>query len=101
MPHGDWARRFVHALTELELLVIGGGNEEVIRAIADALDSADIAAKLAKDIELVHGVIFLFATNDDLRALFVVRSRPKSAEHRAWPRRVRVSLPSAGNEPAA
>ncbi|HEX5059018.1 MAG TPA: hypothetical protein VFV99_06645, partial [Kofleriaceae bacterium] len=74
-PHGEWARRLVTSLLEIQLIEVDTQIlEAVIARIAvlliahdDALDSPDAAQKLAKEIERVRGVGALFATGGDLQ----------------------------------
>ncbi len=75
-PHGEWSKRLVKSLLDLQLIEIDMQIvEAVIARIAilllqhgdDALDSPDIANKLAKDVERVRGVGALFATGGDLQ----------------------------------
>ena len=75
-PHGEWARRLVRGLLEIQLIEIDMQIlEAVIARIAvlliqygdDALDTGEVAGKLAKQIERVRGVGALFATGGDLQ----------------------------------
>jgi len=74
-PHGEWAKRLVTSLLELQLIEI---DMQIIEAVTarvavlliqydDALDTPDAAQKLAKEIERVRGVGALFATGGDLQ----------------------------------
>jgi hypothetical protein len=75
-PQGQWARRLLHGLLELQLIEV---DVHIIDAIAgrvaillvqlgdDAIDSREAAEKLAKDLEKVRGVGALFATAGDLQ----------------------------------
>jgi hypothetical protein len=76
VPHGSWANRLVTGLLELQLIELDMHIlDSVIARIAmmlvqhgdDALDSAEAAQRLAKDIERVRGVGALFATGGDLQ----------------------------------
>jgi hypothetical protein len=75
-PHGEWARRLVTSLLELQLIEIDMQIvDAVIARIAvlliqlgdDALDTAEAAHRLAKEVERVRGVGVLFATGSDLQ----------------------------------
>jgi hypothetical protein len=75
-PHGEWARRLVTSLLEIQLVEVDMHIlEAVIARIAillvqygdDALDRGEVAARLAKEIERVRGVGALFATGGDLQ----------------------------------
>ena len=75
-PHGEWSRRLVTGLLELQLIEV---DTQIIDAIVariaillvvwgdEALDSSEAAQKLAKEIERVRGVGALFATGGDLQ----------------------------------
>jgi hypothetical protein len=75
-PHGGWAKRLVHSLLELQLIEIDMHIvEAIISRVAillvqsgdDAIDSPEVAQKLAKEIERVRGIGALFATGGDLQ----------------------------------
>lgn len=75
-PHGEWARRLVKSLLEIQLIEIDTQIfEAIVTRIAvlliqygdDALDTPDVANKLAKEVERVRGVGALFATGGDLQ----------------------------------
>jgi hypothetical protein len=75
-PHGEWAKRLVKSLLELQLIEIDMQIVEAVTArIAvllvqyehDALDTPDAAQQLAKEVERVRGVGALFATGGDLQ----------------------------------
>lgn len=75
-PQGEWARRLVKSLLELQLIEIDMQIVDAIHARVtilliqhgdDAIDSPGVAHKLAKDIERVRGVGALFATGGDLQ----------------------------------
>ncbi|NVB77442.1 MAG: hypothetical protein HOV81_03525 [Kofleriaceae bacterium] len=75
-PHGEWARRLVKSLLDLQLIEIDMHIlEAVIARITilllqygdDAVDSPEIANRLAKEVERVRGVGALFATGGDLQ----------------------------------
>lgn len=75
-PHGEWARRLVTSLSELQLIEIDMQIlDAVIARIAvllvqhgdEALDTAEAAHRLAKEIERLRGVGALFATGGDLQ----------------------------------
>ena len=75
-PHGEWARRLVNSLLELQLIEVDMQIvDAVITRIAvllivrgdDALDSSEAARQLAKEVERVRGVGALFATGADLQ----------------------------------
>ena len=75
-PHGEWARRLVGSLLELQLIEV---DMQIIDAVTariailllqqgdNALDTPESANKLAKEIERVRGVGALFATGGDLQ----------------------------------
>jgi hypothetical protein len=75
-PHGDWARRLVTSLLELQLIEI---DMHIIDAVIarisilmiqygdDALEQPDAANTLAKEVARVRGVGALFATGGDLQ----------------------------------
>lgn len=75
-PHGEWTKRLVTSLLELQLIEVDMHViDAVIARIAillvgqgdDALDSPDAANRLARDIARVRGVGALFATGGDLQ----------------------------------
>ena len=75
-PHGEWAKRLVKSLLELQLIEIDMHIVEAVTARFavlliqygdDALDVPDAAGKLAKEVERVRGVGALFATGGDLQ----------------------------------
>lgn len=75
-PHGEWAKRLVTSLLELQLIEIDMHvRDSVMARIAillirhgdEALDVPDAAQRLAKEIERVRGVGALFATGGDLQ----------------------------------
>jgi len=75
-PHGEWAKRLVRSLLELQLIEIDMQIVEAVTARVamlliqygdDALDTPDSAQKLAKEVERVRGVGALFATGGDLQ----------------------------------
>jgi len=75
-PQGEWAKRLVHSLLELQLIEIDMHIvEAIIARVAillihigdDAMDSPDDAHKLAKELERVRGIGALFATGGDLQ----------------------------------
>ena len=75
-PQGDWAKRLVKSLLELQLLEIDMHIVDTIVARVaillmqlgdDAIDSPDVAHALAREIERVRGVGALFATGGDLQ----------------------------------
>lgn len=75
-PHGEWARRLVTTLLEIQLIEVDMHVfEAVVARIAvlllqygdDALDTPDAANRLAKEIERVRGIGALFATGGDLQ----------------------------------
>lgn len=75
-PQGEWARRLVDSLLELQLIEI---DMDIVDAIVarvtvlliqrgnDAIDSPDGAQTLAKDLERIRGIGALFATGGDLQ----------------------------------
>jgi hypothetical protein len=75
-PQGMWARRLLASLVERQLIEL---DDSILHAItarvtlllvqhgADAQDSVDTAALLAKEISRVRGVGALFATGGDLQ----------------------------------
>lgn len=75
-PHGEWAKRLVTSLMELQLIEV---DMQIVSAIIariaillimrgdDALDSPEAAHQLAKEVERVRGVGALFATGGDLQ----------------------------------
>jgi hypothetical protein len=75
-PQGQWARRLVQGLLELQLIEVDMQIfDAVVARLAillvqlgdDAIDSREAAEKLAKDVEKVRGVGALFATAGDLQ----------------------------------
>jgi hypothetical protein len=75
-PQGQWARRLVQGLLQLQLIEVDVHIlDAVVARVAillvqqgdDAIDSPDAAQKLAKDIEKVRGIGALFATGGDLQ----------------------------------
>lgn len=75
-PQGEWAKRLVKSLLELQLIELDMHILEAILArIAillvqrgdDAIDSPEAAQQLAKDVERVRGIGALFATAGDLQ----------------------------------
>jgi hypothetical protein len=75
-PHGEWAKRLVTSLLELHLIEIDMHIvDSVIARVAlmliqhgdDALDIAETANQLAREIARVRGVGALFATGGDLQ----------------------------------
>ncbi len=75
-PQGEWARRLVRSLLELQLIEIDMHIlDSIIARVAillvstgdDAIDLPDVAQKLARDLERVRGVGALFATGGDLQ----------------------------------
>jgi hypothetical protein len=75
-PHGEWSKRLVKSLLELQLIEI---DMQIVDAVTariavllvqfgdDALDVPDAAQNLAKEVERVRGVGALFATGGDLQ----------------------------------
>jgi len=75
-PQGEWARRLVRTLRELQLIEL---DEHIVESIVarvtilllqsgdDAIDSPDVAGKLARELERVRGIGALFATGGDLQ----------------------------------
>jgi hypothetical protein len=75
-PHGDWAKRLVTSLLEIQLVEI---DMQIVHAVTarvailllqygdDALDSAEVSQTLAKEVSRVRGVGALFATGGDLQ----------------------------------
>ncbi len=75
-PQGEWALRLVNSLLELQLIELDMHIVDAIRARVtilliqsgdDAIDSAEVAQQLAKQIERMRGVGALFATGGDLQ----------------------------------
>jgi hypothetical protein len=75
-PHGEWAKRLVNSLLELQLIEVDMHIVEAVMArvaillIAhgdDALDTSEAAQQLAREIARVRGVGALFATGGDLQ----------------------------------
>lgn len=75
-PHGDWAKRLVRSLLELQLIEVDMQIvDAVIARVAvmliqhgdDALDTPEAANQLAREISRVRGVGALFATGGDLQ----------------------------------
>ncbi len=75
-PHGEWAKRLVYGLAELQLIEVDMHIiDAVITRVAvlliqygdDALDRPDAAHQLAGEIARVRGVGALFATGGDLQ----------------------------------
>ncbi|HUS33221.1 MAG TPA: hypothetical protein VMZ53_32185, partial [Kofleriaceae bacterium] len=75
-PHGEWAKRLLRTLIELQLIEIDMHIVDAILArlaillVAhgdDALDAPEPAQQLAKQISKVRGVGALFATGGDLQ----------------------------------
>ena len=75
-PQGAWARRLVGSLLELQLIEVDMHIlEPIIARVAillvqsgdDAIDSPEVAHRLAKALERVRGVGALFATGGDLQ----------------------------------
>lgn len=76
VPQGEWAKRLMTSLLELQLIEIDMQiKDNIIARVAmllvqygdDALDTPDAANKLAKEVERVRGVGALFATGGDLQ----------------------------------
>ena len=76
VPQGDWAKRLIFGLLELQLIEIDMQiKDNIIARVAmllvqygdDALDTTEAANKLAKEVERVRGVGALFATGGDLQ----------------------------------
>jgi hypothetical protein len=74
--HGQWARRLVNSLLELQLIEIDMHILDAIMARVavlliqygdDALDTTEVANQLAKEVARVRGVGALFATGGDLQ----------------------------------
>lgn len=75
-PHGEWAKRLVKSLRELQLIEI---DMQIVNAVItriaillimrgdDALDSSEAAHQLAKEVARIRGVGALFATGGDLQ----------------------------------
>jgi hypothetical protein len=75
-PQGQWAKRLLHSLVELQLIEI---DMQIVEAIVDrvaillvrsgddAIDSAQAASALARELERLRGVGALFATGGDLQ----------------------------------
>ena len=75
-PHGEWARRLLSGLIELQLIEVDLSIMDAIQARVamlltqsgqDAQDTLEVAQKLAKEIERLRGVGALFATAGDLQ----------------------------------
>ena len=75
-PQGAWAKRLVHSLLELQLIeidmhIVGAIISRVaillIQLGDDAIDSPEVAHKLAQAIERTRGIGALFATGGDLQ----------------------------------
>ena len=75
-PHGEWAKRLLSSLLELQLIEIDMQIHEAVGARLavlliqygdDALDTPDAANQLAKEVSRVRGVGALFATGGDLQ----------------------------------
>jgi hypothetical protein len=75
-PHRPWAKRLITSLLELQLIEIDMQIHDSVMARAtmllvqygdDALDTAEAARQLAKELERVRGVGALFATGSDLQ----------------------------------
>jgi hypothetical protein len=75
-PHGEWAKRLLKSLIELQLIEIDMHIvDPILKRLAilliafgdDALDSPDAAQQLAKEVARVRGVGALFATGGDLQ----------------------------------
>ncbi|HTL36747.1 MAG TPA: hypothetical protein VL326_26615 [Kofleriaceae bacterium] len=87
-PHGEWAKRLLKSMIELQLIEIDMHIVEPILARLaillilhgdDALDSTESAQKLAKEIERVRGVGALFATGGDLQIALRRTQEPPTA----------------------
>ena len=75
-PHGEWSKRLITGLLELQLIEV---DTQIFDAIVarvamllvvhgdEALDTPEAAHKLAKEIERVRGIGALFATGGDLQ----------------------------------
>ena len=90
VPHGAWAKRLITSLLELQLLEIDMHIlDSVIARVAillvqygdDALDAAEPAHTLAKEIERVRGVGALFATGGDLQIALRRTQEPPTQPH--------------------
>jgi len=90
VPHGDWAKRLITSLLELQLLEIDMHIlDTVIARVAillvqygdDALDAPEPAHTLAKEIERVRGVGALFATGGDLQIALRRTQEPPTQPH--------------------
>jgi hypothetical protein len=75
-PQGEWAKRLVKSLLELQLIELDMHILEAILARItillvqrgdDAIDSPEAAQQLANDVERVRGIGALFATAGDLQ----------------------------------
>jgi hypothetical protein len=75
-PHGEWAKRLVNSLLQLHLIEIDMHIVDAVMARVavllvqlgdDALDSGEVAHRLAKEVERIRGVGALFATGGDLQ----------------------------------
>jgi hypothetical protein len=75
-PQGEWAKRLVRSLVELQLIeidmhildaIVARVAILLIRSGDDAIDSPEIANALARDLERIRGVGALFATGGDLQ----------------------------------
>ena len=76
MPQGEWAKRLITSLLELQLIEIDMQiTDAIIARVAmlllqygdEALDTAEAAQRLAKEFERVRGIGALFATGGDLQ----------------------------------
>jgi hypothetical protein len=76
VPQGEWAKRLVHSLLELQLIELDMHIlEGILARIAillvqlgdDAIESPEAAQQLAKNVERVRGIGALFATAGDLQ----------------------------------
>ena len=75
-PHGEWAKRLVNSLLELQLIEVDMHIVETVMARVaillimygdEALDTPKAAQQLAREIARVRGVGALFATGGDLQ----------------------------------